>query len=314
MTALIDVHMHLYTSQDSARWALEGYEISEYGSKEGVRFANAPGVVEEAAAKLARSELAHAVVLNLFAPDSFRDEAIAGLPAVLDAEERRRRIDQITAGTGDAMVRFNEWLMASIGGRRGFTPFIGIDPYVRSADANVAHLREMAERGARGVKLHPVMQHFFPDDPRMMPVYQTCVELGLTVLSHSGRTQRGEQWAAPFSFGPVMEQIPDLRLVLAHLGGGAWRETLEFATTFPAVTFDLSEIIHWLGASESLAADAFVDLIRSVGVERVMFGSDYPWYDPIETLELLTALPGLSDGERDAIAGQNAAAILELPL
>jgi len=314
MTALVDVHMHLYTSEDSARWSLEGYEISEYGSKEGVRFTNAPGVIEDAVALQDRSDLTHAVIVNLFATDLFRDEAVAGLATTLDAEERRRAVEEITAGLGDAMVRYNEWLIAVTRGRRGFTPFVAIDPHVRTADDNVAHLREMAERGARGVKIHPVLQRFFPDDPRMMPVYQTCVELGLTVLSHSGSTRDGEQWAAPSSFRPVMQQVPDLHLVLAHLGGGAWRETPDFATAFPTVTFDLSEIIHWLGASESLPARAFVELVRSIGVERVMLGSDYPWYDPIETFEILTALPGFSEGEVDAIAGLNAATILELPL
>ena len=314
MTLLVDVHMHLYTSEDSAQFSLEGYEISEYGSKAGVRFANASGAIEDAAALLARSDLAHAVIVNLFAADLFRDEAVAGLATALDAEERRREVEKITAGLGDAMVRINEWLMAATRDRRDFTPFVAIDPHVRTADENVAHLREMAGCGARGVKIHPVLQRFFPEDPRMIPVYQTCVELGLTVLSHSGRNHDGEQWAAPSSFVPVMEQVPDLHLVLAHLGGGAWRETLDFATAFPTVTFDLSEIVHWLGASESLSASAFVELVRSVGVERVMLGSDYPWYDPIETFEILTALPGFSEGEVDAIAGLNAATILELPL
>jgi hypothetical protein len=57
-----------------------------------------------------------------------------------------------------------------------------------------------------------------------------------------------------------------------------------------------------------------VRLIRDVGVERVMFGSDFPWYDPGEMVKAVRTLPGLSDGELAAILGENAARILRLPV
>jgi ribosomal protein L25 (general stress protein Ctc) len=44
---------------------------------------------------------------------------------------------------------------------------------------------------AKGVKLHPVVQEFEPNDPRMHPVYEACREMGLTVLSHTGSARGG---------------------------------------------------------------------------------------------------------------------------
>ena len=76
--------------------------------------------------------------------------------------------------------------------------------------------------------------------------------------------------------------------------------------------FDLSEIVMWTGAPNGPDEDELVRLVRDIGVERVMFGSDFPWYDPGEAIKEVRALPGLSDGELSAILGGNAARILDL--
>jgi hypothetical protein len=178
----------------------------------------------------------------------------------------------------------------------------------------VEHLREMAGRGARGVKLHPVVQKFEANDPRMHPVYQTCIEMGLTVLSHTGPARGGEPFAEVPAFAPMLRDFPGLSVVLAHLGGGKWHDTLAIAQAFPNVAFDLSEIIEWTGAPNAPSARELATLIREIGPERIVLGSDYPWYEPARTAELVLALPGLSPAEKNAILGENAARILRLPV
>ena len=39
----VDVHMHLYPSTESGDWWKAGYEIWEYGEKDGVRFSRSSG-------------------------------------------------------------------------------------------------------------------------------------------------------------------------------------------------------------------------------------------------------------------------------
>jgi predicted TIM-barrel fold metal-dependent hydrolase len=172
----------------------------------------------------------------------------------------------------------------------------------------------MAERGARGVKLHPVVQRFEANDPRMHPVYQACIEMGLTVLSHSGPARGGEEFAEVAAFAPMLAEFPDLKVLLAHLGGGKWQDTLAVAQAFPNVAFDLSEIIEWTGAPKAPTAEELATLIREIGPDRVVLGSDYPWYEPSHSAELVLSLPVLSDAEKNAILGENAARILGLPV
>ena len=76
----------------------------------------------------------------------------------------------------------------------------------------------------------------------------------------------------------------------------------------------MSEIVAWVGAPNAPDPDELVALVRNIGVDRVLFGSDFPWYDPGEMAGVVRRLPGLRDGEIDAILGENAARILELPI
>jgi predicted TIM-barrel fold metal-dependent hydrolase len=53
-------------------------------------------------------------------------------------------------------------------------------------------------------------------------------------------------------------------------------------------------------------------LIRAIGVERVMMGSDFPWYDIDHTVARIFELPGLGETEACLIVGENAASLLRI--
>jgi uncharacterized protein len=310
----VDTHIHLYTSGEEGRWWKAGYEIWEYGERDGVQFSTDTGTLEETVAALGRGEFAHGVVMNLFSTDLFRLQYESALPPEADAEERARALAEFDATIGERYLAFNRWLMDTLAGVPSISGFVAMDPWVLSPERNVEHLREMAERGARGVKLHPVVQKFEANDPRMHPVYQACMDMGLTVLSHTGPARDGEPFAEVSAFAPMLRDFPGLTVLLAHLGGGKWQDTLAVAQEFPNVAFDLSEIIEWMGAPNAPDAEELASLIRDVGPERVVLGSDYPWYEPAQTAELVMSLPVLSQAEKSAILGENAARILRLPV
>ena len=309
----VDVHMHLYPSAESGAWWKTGYEIWEYGAKEGVSFSRYDGTVEDALAAMEKAGFSHGVVVNLLSVDLFREEALAMLPADLPSGDRERAAAEIDATMADRFRAANRWLVDALEPIPALTPYVGADPWALRPKENVAHLREMAERGARGVKLHPVAQRFEPDDPRMHPVYDACQELGLVVLSHTGSAKGGEAFAEPEAFAAVLARHPRLRVVLAHLGGGSWRQTLAVARAFPEVSFDLCEIIEWTGAPGAPTEEDLARLIQEIGPARVMLGTDFPWYDLDRTVELVMGLPLLATEEKEAILGANAMRILDLP-
>jgi predicted TIM-barrel fold metal-dependent hydrolase len=223
-------------------------------------------------------------------------------------------VTEIEATMADRFRAANRWLVDALAPLPQLTPYVGVDPWAMSPQQNVEHLREMTDRGARGIKLHPVAQRFEPNDPRMRPVYDTCEELGLVVLSHTGSAKGGEPFAEPGAFADMLEQHPRLTVVLAHLGGGSWRQTLSLARAFPKVAFDLCEIIEWAGAPKAPTDEDLARMIKEIGPERVMLGTDFPWYDLGRTVELVMELPVLSTGEKEQILGANAVGMLDLPI
>jgi hypothetical protein len=310
----VDVHMHLYPTAASGDWWRAGYEIWEYGDKDGVVFSRYSGTVDDALAAMQAAGFAHGIAVNLLSVDLFREEAAAMLPAGLQGEDRARAVAEIEASMAERFRDANRWLVDALAPVRQLTPYVGVDPWALSPQENLEQLREMAERGARGIKLHPVAQRFEPDDPRMRSVFDLCEELGLVVLSHTGSAKGGEPFAEPRAFAAILERHPRLTMVLAHLGGGSWRQTLDLARAFPQVAFDLCEIIEWTGAPGAPNAEELGRLIQQVGPERVLLGTDFPWYDLERTVELVLALPVLATGDKERILGANAVDLLGLPV
>ena len=294
----IDAHMHLYPRREDGLREKATYEIWEYGRKSAVAFSSFGGDVGDAEMAMSQGGYSHAVVTNLF--------AVALLPEDLRKDDRELQAERLIAA--------NRWVCSVAASHPTLSIFVAADPTVLGGEAGAAHLREMVERhGARGIKIHPVVQQFMPDDPGMYPIYRTCVELGIPVLSHSGPARDGRPWAEPNSFANVVRSFPDLVLILAHLGGGAWRETASFASAFKSVLFDLSEIIAWTGAPKAPSKDELARMIVDIGAERVMLGTDFPWYDLDRTAEQVLDLPRLAEEQKAGILGANAARLLRIP-
>jgi predicted TIM-barrel fold metal-dependent hydrolase len=310
---LVDVHMHLYESKTLGAWWKERYQIWEYGAQPpSVRFSRYGGDLQDALRAMTDGGFSRAVSVNLFARDLAREEAIFALPAALQGSDREKAIAEIDRTMPERLRAYNRWACDLVAGTP-IAPYIGLDPWVLSPEEGARHLRDMVEHhGARGIKLHPVVQRFRMDDERMLPIYRAAVDLGVAVLAHSGPARSGEPYGEPRAFGEVLRRFPDLTLVMAHLGGGAWRQTLEVAQTYPNARFDLCEIIEWTGAQGAPSGQDFARLIREIGADRVMLGTDFPWYDLDATADRVRALPILSQEEKEGILGQNAVRILRL--
>ena len=68
-------------------------------------------------------------------------------------------------------------------------------------------------------------------------------------------------------------------------------------------------------AAHTLEPEAFVRLLRLHGAERVLFGTDWPWFGQQEELDRIGNLAdraGYSSGDKDALFGGNAAGLLGL--
>ena len=279
------------------------YEIWEYGTKEDVEICQLAGTIGQVADAIRAAGCDHFVAVNMFVPD-------AELAKIGDGASLQTHFEPLQ----QRMVDFNSWALNLAASRTNMTTFVAMDPTVMGGKAGAEHLCWAYERGAMGFKIHPVMQRFLPDDPRMDEIFGACEELEMGVIAHAGSSRLGPGWAEPQAFAAVLDAHPGLKLVLAHLGGGRWQQTCQLAAAYPGLCFDLCEIIAWCGAPGAPTHDELGRMIKQIGAERVMFGTDFPWYQVDRTVDQVMALPHLCDEERALILGVNAINYLGLPV
>lgn len=176
------------------------------------------------------------------------------------------------------------------------------------------HYGERLERqkraGARGVKIHPAVQSLPPDHPKAMEVYRACGELGLPVFWHCGPVDIEGRWGRYCSqvkhYWRAIKAYPETTFVLGHSGAMQMDLAIELAQTYPNVWCEI--------ASQSVTHVR--RLAREVPIERLMFGTDWPFYHQAAGLaKVFMATEGLPD-ERAMILHQNAMRLLgmdELP-
>ena len=220
-----------------------------------------------------------------------------------------------SASLPDLMYERNRWGCDFVASDSRWSVLAAIDPTVVPPEKNVEMIEQLtAEDGIKGIKIHPTIQRFWPDTPAMMPVWEACERLGLIVLTHAGSTRGAAQFAAPSALAPVFRRFPKIKMQVAHLGGGRWKESAALAEEFPQAFFDLCEIIEWVGAPQAPSWDELSALIKIIGPDRVLMGSDFPWYDLDRTVELVDRLEGISAREKELIMGDKAVRIYDLAL
>ena len=309
----IDSHVHLYRTINEGVAEKEGYQVWEYGEKDGVPASIYPGTVENILEAMEVSGMAKVVAVNLFIAREHRNARMAELPHNLSEAEKGKRVREIDAWVVDQLQKFNSWICAIARQYPQIVPFVGVDITALEEDQCAAHVRDMLENhGARGVKLHAAAGGFNMSDTRLWPMYKICEQLGAPIIGHSGPDQAGVGLAEPQAFGRMLREFPQLKVVLAHMGGATWTQALEIAQTFPNAFFDCCEIIEWTGGTNAPSEKQLAQLIKDIGPERVMMGSDFPWYDLDHTVERVMQLPLLSNEEKEGILGANALRILNL--
>jgi len=154
--------------------------------------------------------------------------------------------------------------------------------------------------GLKGVKIHSDMQRVALDDPRLFTLYE-LIEGRVPLLAHAG--DHRFDFSNPDRLVRVLDAFPRLMVIGAHFGGwSVWREAAE-ALRGRELYVDCSSSMYALAPEEVRA------LVRGYGAERVLFGSDYPMWDPGQEVERLRAA-GLTNSEMELILHKNAERLL----
>jgi predicted TIM-barrel fold metal-dependent hydrolase len=186
----------------------------------------------------------------------------------------------------------------------GLIPFGSVHP---DAPDVSAELQRLKNAGIKGIKLHPDYQGYFSNEKRLFPFYQTIAEMGFVTLFHAGVDigLPDPVHNTPEMLAEALPAFSGAPVVAAHFGGYmCWKDVVKY----------LSNTQLYLDTSYSarkLPPPWAREIAQAFGSERLLFGTDLPWSDPLDELAYVREL-GFDAANTQAILGGNAAKLLGL--
>jgi len=182
--------------------------------------------------------------------------------------------------------------------------------------AGVDEARRLVASGAvRGLKLHPPLQEFFPNDKIAYPLYEVFAEARLPVLFHTGHSGIGTgmpggggvrlKYGHPMPIDDVAVDFPEMPIILAHPSFPWQEEAISICLHKPEVYIDLS------GWSPKYFPPILVQYANTLLKHKVLFGSDYPLITPDRWMADFREI-GIREEVRPLILKENAVKLFGL--
>jgi len=181
-------------------------------------------------------------------------------------------------------------------------PFVTINPnYPRAeVEAEIAHWD--SHGGIIGFKFHPSCHLADACHDHYYPALEYANERALPILSHNwtGGSVNGKE-----TLHGLAETFPRVTFIIGHAASG-WPvidTNCAIANLYPNVMLDTTGSI--------LSFDAIPEMVRRVGAERIIWGTDNPFIDPRPGLGRLL-MARITEDEKRLILGGNAKRVFRL--
>ncbi|MGI9604668.1 MAG: amidohydrolase family protein [Acidimicrobiales bacterium] len=323
----IDVHCHLATPAASELMAphqklnYEPYDRHMGQDSKDHNKVMFPTIVDSLRDPAARIEHMDAMGVDIQGLATFVSEYGYYMPPKVGAESSRIQNDNLAQAITDLPERFS--------GFGATVPLQDVDLAIAEMD------RVVDDLGFKGLQIGGTVAGHNLDEPRFRPFWQAVAAKGIPVILHPNGYEESHRFGEYFLtncignpletmvattrmiFSGLFEELPDLKLVLLHGGGylpfycsradHTWEVRPETRVHIP--DHPPSHYMKQLFYDTMVFQPLYLrHLVEIVGSDRVMAGTDFP-FDMGETdpLGLIDSVEGLTDDERTAIKGGNAA-------
>lgn len=132
-------------------------------------------------------------------------------------------------------------------------------------------LEYLAVHGVKGIKLHPEYQEFYPDDPKMLDIYDSCRKNGLVIMFHAGKDLAFKDVHGTPKRLAEVSKIRNLKIICAHMGGyQMWNDVETYLMGIEGIYMDTS-------FSLEMDNTQMKEMILGHGPYKILFASDFPW-------------------------------------
>jgi predicted TIM-barrel fold metal-dependent hydrolase len=145
-----------------------------------------------------------------------------------------------------------------------------------------------------GLKLHPLIDGYLPNDPSVHQMIELIVERDLPVLIHCGHPI----FTLPWSLEELAVSFPALKMVIGHMGHGNVvyiNASIDVALRNPNVYLETSGMPMHTKIREAY---------ERVGETRVLFGTDVPFHHPLVEITKVR-VSGLPDDAVERVLSRN---------
>ena len=171
--------------------------------------------------------------------------------------------------------------------------FASIDPTEDCARDEL--LAAHGELRLRGLVLCPPSQDFHPADTRALRIYELAEKLNMPVLFHPGSPFNPGtklEFARPCLLDEIARSFPSLRIIIAQIGRPWIDETLCLLDKHAGVYADISGLLRrpWQAYTALLSA------FQAGVIDKLLFGSDFPYASAAECIEAIYSLNQMLQG------------------
>jgi predicted TIM-barrel fold metal-dependent hydrolase len=189
---------------------------------------------------------------------------------------------------------------------------------------NPVEIERFKDRGIKGIKFSSFSQGFALDAPETIglfdrlhrenqdPNHRFFVVLDTFYEAHRFFGTSPRYTTTPQRLGHLVKHYPGIHFIAAHMGGltTPFEDICKYLPPSPNLFLDTSNAAHTLSKQE------FFHLLKTHGVGHVIFGTDWPWFDPAAEIALISGYleeAGFSTQETEAVFGGNIARLLSAP-
>lgn len=162
-----------------------------------------------------------------------------------------------------------------------------------------------------GLKFYPGYEFFYPDDAALRPYLKLLAKYNRPAIFHSGDTYNKAggaklKYAHPLHIDDLAVRLPELKIVIAHLGYPWTIDAAEVVYKNKNVYADCSGFVYGkFSASDTKSfKDIFYDFLRRAdSSEKILFATDWPI---VEHASYIALVKKLSGRDREKIMHKNA--------
>ena len=198
------------------------------------------------------------------------------------------------------VVSINNFLHQELVDHPEFLGFATLHPDLEEIDDEIERVISM---GFTGIKLHADFQQFDIDSDKAQHMYKV-IDGRLPILFHMGDARTS--YTKPEKLLRLTKLFPNQVFIGAHFGGySAWDDAEEYLLGKTGIYIDTSSSLF------KLPPERASRLIYKHGPDKVLFGTDYPMWNPVEELERFMKVE-MKDSDRENIFYNNAAKLYNI--